>query len=251
VVVYGVVTLLLSAGDIAGFLIYKTARIFMNKIEELEFVGGILDSALKFNVGLALINACTSTFALLSIKNNLIASWLYCFGMLIIMVATTIWIKKLLLELDKKIDGWLEFIDDHIDMLDFDEWDRTHERNSYCTYCRKNASNVFITAIEIASGRSVLPAVNVTLSYCIEKSDHVIHIEEVSVWIAFLLGLLLTSLVTVYLGRILTKTAEVITEFVDEIIELMELDSGTKDKSDCEKSVGLDSQGEDNKRKMQ
>jgi len=233
-IVYGLTTLLLSSGDVFGFYV-KKADLFEWDDEAVEYVGSILDSSLKFIVGLAFSSGFQSIFAYEDPNHKVTAAWVYCGIMLILMVITSIYVKKLLLKISEKFDGWLEFIDDNIEAIDFDEWDRTHERKSFCTYCRINAAETFIDAIMISAGLSFTPAVNATLAYWLDMDEGLD--ESLYVWLAFLLAFAITAILTVYLGRALKTATEAAGEFLDDCLDFI--------------GLSYDSEAEENRKAME
>jgi len=104
IIVYLLSTVLLSLGDIFGSVIKGTSCL-EEKVEAVEYVGSILDASLKFIVALAFSSGFQSLFAYEDPNHKVTACWVYCGIMLLLMVLTTIYVKKLLLKISEKFDG--------------------------------------------------------------------------------------------------------------------------------------------------
>jgi len=229
IIVSVVAILLLTVGDMTGFFVSR-ASFLQSKKEEVTYVGSALEGALKFTVGLAYANAFKTSFGMLNREQELTACWVYFGIMLVIMVLTSIYLKKLILMISQKVDGLLEFIDDHVDAIDFEEWDRTHERKSFFTYARMNAAEILIDSTVIAAGLSVTPAVKATLIYYLKTDDGADTVS--GVWVAFLVAVIITSVVAGHLGKVVTKASEAAGEFLDDCLDYIGLSYCSEDEEE-------------------
>jgi len=178
---------------------------FRRNSSEREYLGGVLVSALQYAVGLAWVDAFEATFRTMSTEDEMAANWAYCGIMIVVMVLSTLYLKKCLLKIAAEIGGILEFIDDNIDAIDFyDDWERNEgARRPFPVYLRDHFIELSMYAISLAAGFSISPAINATISYFLEDDPNADTV--LGSWIAVVGVFIITTLVTLYLGTIVRR----------------------------------------------